>query len=147
MRQLLIICVAILSISSIYIIYQNIQVISSFNKLTNNLNRINENIINQSNMIKQNANDREVTLPTKPYKPNVNKSELDKEINTNTIRDQYNKYTGETYMETDSNVSDKESDKEIDTEAAISDDLKNRINSLEQYDSDDEMEQKNEYFK
>ena len=53
MRQLLIICVAILSISSIYIIYQNIQVISSFNKLTNNLNRINENIINQSNMIKQ----------------------------------------------------------------------------------------------
>ena len=42
MNQILIITLAVIAISSIYLVYQNIQVISSFNKLTVNLNKIND---------------------------------------------------------------------------------------------------------
>lgn len=156
MNQIIIICLAIISISSIYLIYQNMRVVSSFNKLSINLNKINENLIHQGQLISSTKTIKDIQVKHPNVPSNISseltpKNQLEiSQPNTNNIRNQYDNYNP-TYMETDSNISDKEVDSDQNNEAEetqnsgydIPEELKHQIENLEEYDEDDELDVNN----
>ena len=124
---------AVIAFATIYIIYQNIQVISSFNKITTNINRLNDGLNSQIsyltklNNIKQTSDEQ----PLLPDEPKAN--------NNSNLRQQYNTYEPNSFLETDSNISAGEDNHEPEifgveqTLENLSPELKSQIDNLFQW--------------
>jgi hypothetical protein len=137
-NQINLICMAVIAFATIYIIYQNIQVISSFNKITTNINRLNDGINSQVTYLsKLNSQQNTKETPILPTEPKQN--------NSSNLRQQYNTYEPNSFLETDSNISAGEDNQEPEVSGAdqtnmeiLSPELKSQIDNLEDYNSDNE---------
>ena len=129
---------AVIAFATIYIIYQNIQVISSFNKISTNINRLNDGINSQITYLSKLNNQKNTKeTPKLQVEPTQNKS--------SNLRQQYNTYEPNSFLETDSNVSAGEDNQEISGEQhtmeVLSPELKSQIENLDDYNSDNEEDE------